>query len=500
MSENEQIVKEIISDEAKLQEQERHAFIIKNRRCPITMMFEILRENAIMVRSKDENGNYIMWQYNGKHYDMVEDEDIKMMIHRFVMKHMIYDIWKSGYIVNIVSSIRSYDAIPTIKMGDNNFLCVNNGVIDLDAKKMYNHSPNFYLDTMVNVDYDYQAQDMPVFYKYLCEVLGGENTGQMNNIRKLGGYLLDNSCQANKIFLFNGPGASGKSTLINTFLMFFNDRQITSLSLEDIAGSSFKKEALLHSRINCAGEQKRTYIDAEQIKLIAEGARISISRKFKTELTIKPKFKLVLACNGLPKFNDTSSGIYRRLLIFDFPNQYKPKEEYDMIKNPEKKGIYLQDSTLAEKIEKEKSAIFNYFLGGMDDLRNDKYQFDYNGLVKDLMEKYQNENDIVREFLNETFAIDNEAHYPLSEIFKRYRQWYSLNVQEGGSIKMRIHEVARRIKEVLDVGSNGRTVAQDADGNFLKTTTYPLKLAIYEDLTPTSAEEIKEKLQTDIPF
>ena len=474
------------------EEQNRIKLIYKNRKNSVFLAIELINELPALVRSDDN-----LYVYNGKHYNLTTTEFFEQEFGKFVVKYSITDRWKGGTISEILKFIKTYSKIETIEMNNTpHLLCLNNGVLNINTMEFFEHSKDFYFDTSINIDYEPNNKLCPVFLEYLNNVVRG-NKETVDNIIRLGGYLLDyspdNIMKCNKMFIFDGYGGSGKSTLLNVFKLFFSKKQLTSLSLEELSGKNFENAQLLYSRVNISGEQKRAFIDAEKLKMITEGSEITIRGLYKEAVTMRPKTKMIVACNGLPKFNDTSDGIYRRLVIFRFPNQYKNKNEYSRVKNPEEYRIYPQDRDLFSKIEKEKSAIFNLFVIGLKRLRDDNFLFvEGNEYIK-IMEEFKSDNDVAREFLKDKYIVDKTAETPIKLIFEEFKIWYSFNVGNH-SFKFRSNELGRRVREMFNVESNGRkqfrdlSSADDGVVNYEYSQTYPLRRIIYAEETNNDAE------------
>jgi hypothetical protein len=287
-----------------------------------------------------------------------------------------------------------------------------------------------------------------------------------------------NNFIANNIVVHN----SGKSTLINVYLMLWNENQISSLFLDDLVAKGFDKESLVTSRVNVSGEQKRSYLDTELIKLVSEGARISISRKFLKTVSIRLKTKLLITCNGMPKFSDASEGIARRLCITTFRNMYVPQDEYEEHK---KKGelymrsrrIKMQDRDLPEKFKLEKQAIFNVFLKALQELRERKYAF-HTSITE--IAQFKSDNDTVTEFLTGNYMLSEQTDasdwVTIQEVMNHYRQWYIDNVGTIHSLKLRTNELGRRVSELFGIiSSDKKKIVKDIDGNLSKNRLYQLR-------------------------
>lgn len=474
--------------------QERSKAIAKEFKDHVVMAMRIVEDYPDMV-SCQEN----LYRFNGKCYDLLSDKALDGIFLEFCMRHGVTKAWK-----NISSIIRALLVYPKIKTIDamnayDNLICLNNGVLNIHTKEFSAHAPEFYFDSFVNVDYSAEATECPDFIKYLNSTFNDDKETIVNIIR-LGGYLLDTSCAAERMFLFDGSGANGKSVLINTFQLFFADDQITPLSLDKLASDSFSKELLIKSRVNFCAEQKKSYLDSEEIKKIITGDKIEIERKFKIALTFTPKTKLIVACNGLPKFNDTTHAIYRRLLLVRFHNQYLSPVEYGKLKNPSRINAHLKDLDLFDKIKDEKSAILNLFISGLVDLRKNKYQFIESGDSIEAMLAFKRDSDTVREFLEDNYEVDEDCKTPLRYIFEHYRNWYHYNVQDSGVIKFRINEMGKRLSEVLGVKSLGQESIYSSElQKHIRETMYPIKLKNQEPpeehiMSPEEVAETESRL------
>jgi putative DNA primase/helicase len=459
-----------------LKDEDRIESIRKNCKDPVVMAMYLLQDNATMVSCNDA-----LYIYNGKCYDFISDKDLDRMYLNFCIEYGITNAFKN---VNMVlRALIVYPGVARIeKMNDYpNLMCLNNGILNIHTKEFIPHSPTYYFDSAINVDYDPNATSAPNFVAFLNHTFNGEQD-TIANIIRLGGYLLDTSNAAEAMFLFNGNGGSGKSTLINTFSMFFHQsmdekNQVTSLTLEQLASGTFDKICLLNSRFNQCAETKKGHIESEEIKKIVSGDVISISRKFKEPVNFRPKLKIIVACNGLPTFTDTSDGTYRRIVIIEFTNQYKRPSEYAKIKNPELKNIYVMDTDLNKKIMAEKSAILNLFIGGLIDLKNSKYEFVASASSEASMEVFRRESDSCREYLETTYEIDSSGEITLKDIYEGFRFWYRQNVQDYGGIKFRSSELAKRVKETFGLASTGRKAYYNNDTkSYERLSFYPLRL------------------------
>lgn len=454
---------------------DRTALIQESSKDPIALSIFLLEENPGLL--KCEKNIYL---FNGKCYDLILREQLLTMLHRFMITHGITKIWNKRN--DIIDSLLAYEKLKTVKkMNDYpDLLCLNNGIINIHTRELVSHSADYYFDSIIDNDYDPKALECPAFKEYLESTFNGDRD-TIDNVIMLGGYLMDTSCAANKMFLFNGSGSNGKSVLIDTYSMFFSDvsirPQVTSISLSDLSGDKFKKSDLITSRFNVCSEEKKGYIDAEEIKKIISGELINVRGLYRDTITFRPKTKIVIGANGLPKFTDTSDGIYRRLVIINFENQYKTAEEMEGINHIKEKRIFVCDLDLPDKIKSEKSAILNLFLDGLLRLKERKYQFILSKKSSDALTEFKRDSDTVREFLEDNYEIDSESHMTIHNVYAHYRQWYRANVQDSSLMKFRANEMGRRIKETFGIESRPQQRLYNTETKqYERVTTYGIRL------------------------
>jgi len=276
--------------------------------------------------------------------------------------------------------------------------------------------------------------------------------------------------------------------------------QITSISLGDLASDKFKKSDLITSRVNLSAEEKKGYLDAEEIKKIISGDLINVRGLYKNTITFRPKTKIIAASNGAPTFTDKSDGMMRRFVIIKFENQYKDPSEIEKIKYAKEKNIYPWDLDLRDKIKKEKSAIFNLFLDGLMKLKKRKYQFILGAKFDEAINEFKKDSDTAREFLEDNYEIDLEGEMSLQDVYNHYREWYQVNVQDNRAMKFRANEMGRRIREIFGMKAKGQSkMFNPYSQQYEKLTVYGLKRIIIEgDMDDKIISEFGGNIQNNL--
>ena len=144
----------------------------------------------------------------------------------------------------------------------------------------------------------------------------------------------------------------------------------------------------------------------------------------------------MISTNALPRFNDKTQGIWRRILLVPFNKVVPPEKQV--------KGL------ASEIIKTDLPGIFNWALEGLPTLNRDGFLAPQ-GNAK-LMEEYRRESDPARAFLTDTFMwSQNGFGIPCSEVYGQYKQ-YCLdngcrplsNLQFGKQVRRVFPEVERR--------------------------------------------------------
>jgi putative DNA primase/helicase len=406
------------------------------------------------------------YYYENGIYNYLGGKVFDEWIMRFLVKYNITHIWKANRLAEIQRAMAALGMLKELEFDTyDNLVCLKNGILNLDTWEFMPHSKDFAFRTMVDVDYNANAtiEQCPEFINFLKDLFldddGTADQETINNIIRIGGYLLYPQNRLEQMFLFLGEGSNGKSLLIDTFCMFFSKNNISYLDLNTISTtSSLERERLIGSRINITTEAKSNNADSEVIKKIISSEGIEIHRKFAKAVPYKPITKLVVASNTNPYFNDSTHGLFRRIFPITFPNRFVPQDEYDLKKGKKKRIFVAKDGQKLRKIfQKEKTAILNLFLSGLKSLRANGWR-----LVKSLnslttMEDYKDAADTAALFLKDHYE-ENEADkdgimgITTEEILAHYRCWYRENVSEK-PLNYSSPAIGRKIRELFRVES-----------------------------------------------
>jgi P4 family phage/plasmid primase-like protien len=183
-----------------------------------------------------------------------------------------------------------------------------------------------------------------------------------NYVLNLLSSFLHGSNKEQKFHIWTGVGSNGKSMLIDFYKKtiggYYGSMPITSLT-QGRAGSETASPVLAETRgkrfISLDEAESDDQIKVGFMKQMTGGDEITARKLHASPITFKPKFKLVLTCNELPKIPSDDDGTWRRIRVVEFISKFCDNPD------PRKQYEFLIDRTLTNKLE-EWCEIFMYML------------------------------------------------------------------------------------------------------------------------------------------
>lgn len=132
-----------------------------------------------------------------------------------------------------------------------------------------------------------------------------------------------------KIFIWYGSGANGKSLLLKVVQKIMEDfmTHANILTIND----KFALENVVNGVANVTDDVGVTTLkETGTLKSLIQGGAIEVPRKYKSSIWWKPNSQFIICCNEVPKINDTSPGMIRRLAFIPFEMQLK-EEDIDIM-------------------------------------------------------------------------------------------------------------------------------------------------------------------------
>lgn len=277
----------------------------------------LLGEHTFWSRGKGS----ALWMYNAELGIFEPDGDIE--VRRIMADRMVEDEKFKSHINNeVVTALVDVSAHGrrTLLGGEPNNLVVKNGTFLLDSGTLKRHSQHYRKTTRIDVEYRENAT-CPRILQFLNEVLTSPEKVQA--MLELIGYCLYQDWPYDIIAILVGSGANGKSVLIEVLRKFFGMENVSNRTLQQLANNRFAPASLYGKLVNMAGEIPSTAIrETAMLKDLTGGNDISAEFKHQNSFTFKNTTKLIFSTNEPPAFYDKTTGLWRRIYVFDFPNTF----------------------------------------------------------------------------------------------------------------------------------------------------------------------------------
>jgi putative DNA primase/helicase len=346
-------------------------------------------------------------RYENGVWNIVNKDIIKQEVTNILEKAQSESVRVTNGLINSTMEIaRTKVSISNDKWdADPNYLPCKNGVYHIPSKKLLPHLPDIYATSQLEFDYD-PAATCPAFMQALQRI-----PDVIDFLQEFSGYALTTDTKHEIAIWFHGPIGSGKSTIIEGLQVMVGKKRHGILGLAQVERSRFALANLPGKTLVTSFEQPDTFIAASHIlNSIISGESIPVEQKFKDEILITPRAKILWAMNELPRVNNVNNGIMRRVKVIEFP----PLLEVD------------KNVDLKECVKTEGAGILNWSLIGLERLML-RGRFDPPQSVIDATKNYQDKNDIPKLFLEDVGALidplDPHCRTRAQDLYDGYSDW-----------------------------------------------------------------------------
>jgi len=221
------------------------------------------------------------------------------------------------------------------------YICFRNCVYDAKAKKTLQHSPEYRFLNQIPHDYDPDAPlpNGETIERFFSEIELSE--GSRKALLTFTGLSMTTDTSLQLFLVLKGQGGSGKSTLLSLITNVIGTDNISSRSLDQIAGDRFAAVGVVGKLCNIFPDIKTDVtIDPTAMKYLTGEDRINVQRKGIDAYEVKPYAKYMFSMNGYPHINARDEAFYRRPLMI--PMNKKPNiEDVELVKKLQSEVNYL---------------------------------------------------------------------------------------------------------------------------------------------------------------
>ena len=265
-----------------------------------------------------------------------------------------------------------------------------------------------YLTTQIPVTYDQDATASDT-ERYLeqCFHDDPDKKEKMILVCELLGYSLLTTAKYEKFVILIGPGANGKSVLIELLICLVGVENTAAVQPSKF-DSAFQRAYLNHKLVNAVSELAvGEVIKDDKMKSITSGERITCEHKFKDPFDMNPYCTIWMATNHMPRTRDFSPALFRRALIITFNRVFTESE---------------QDKNLKGKLKEELPGILNLALAGIAGVFRRGY-FTEPESCKEAKKKWRLHADQAAEFVQDECQMGPGLSIESVKLFEAYILW-----------------------------------------------------------------------------
>lgn len=279
------------------------------------------------------------------------------------------------------------------------------GTIGLRTGELKKHSPADLITKLSPVAYD-PAATAPTFQRFIGEILAPEDL--LEYVQRLFGMCLTGDIREQHLWILWGPGANGKSTLMDLLayvmgdyfglapesLLIHKNRDEHPTELADLQGK----------RIVLASEtDKNARLKLQLVKRLTGDARIKGRRMRQDFYEFNRMHKLFIQSNNRPCVREDTHAMWRRLRLIPFT-----------VTIPEERC----DKTLPEKLKAEAPGVLAWLVFGC-------LAWQHDGVtdppaVRAATDKYREESNVLTDFVEECCTLGKDEWASTKDLYVRY--------------------------------------------------------------------------------
>lgn len=289
-------------------------------------------------------------------------------------------------------------------------ICVKNGLINVKTLEFRSHTPEIVTRNKIDLNYYEHTENSDI--DTIMDNLAVHDHEVVKLLYEMIGYCLYRGMPFQKVFILVGNGANGKSTLLNMITKLLGEENVSHVDLKEIVTNRFGKSELYGKLANIADDCSGNYLeDISAMKRITGESYTSIEFKNQNSFSTKINTKTILSYNTIPRMNDTTDGLSRRLVIIPLNAVFK-------------KGLPNYDPYISEKLKNEKN--LEYVLYKSIKAINEvlmKLEFTIPKQVQERTNEYLRENNPVLNFIYDVYENENIEDIACNEVYEAFNCW-----------------------------------------------------------------------------
>lgn len=321
-------------------------------------------------------------------------------------------IWYEGSTIKSRNEVLTFISVlaSQINKPDKDCLKFANGVYNIDSGIFTADTEECDYSNILPVKYNSTAYDSlmdSTLNKICC------NNQQVRAVlEEMIGYCMLRDCRLRKAFILYGDKRNGKSSFLRALKSMLGSENVSTMGMHDIS-RQFATIGLAGKLANIGDDISGEYIaDVSTLKKVISGEYMTVDRKHKEPIEIRPYATLIFSSNDLAPFKDESGAMMDRIIVIPFNAVFK---ETDKDFNPNIEEDMLKSSAL--------EYLAKIGVDGLERLlKNGKFTETEEG--EEIKDDYKEVNNHMLEFYTEIGTqFEGAYRIPVPELYNEYIEY-----------------------------------------------------------------------------
>jgi putative DNA primase/helicase len=200
-----------------------------------------------------------------------------------------------------------------------NLLNLQNGLLEVETRRLLKHSPGHLSCIQLPIAYDPIAQCPE--WENLVELVFPKDAQEL--AFQITAWLMQPDVSQQKAVLLLGEGNNGKSTYLAAVTAFLGRHNTSALSLHKLESDRFATARLIGKLANICPDLPSTHLaGTSTFKALTGGDTMLGEYKYRDSFEFEPFVRLVFSANDPPRSGDASHAFFRRWLVVPFTHTF----------------------------------------------------------------------------------------------------------------------------------------------------------------------------------
>lgn len=303
------------------------------------------------------------------------------------------------------------------------FLCLENGVFDLETMELQDHSAEYMFRKRLPVEYDPEAPPGPI-WDLFRDVTGREAGAK--TLSELVAHSIRADHEPRAAFgMLIGDGANGKGVVEYVITQFLGPENVAGVDLHDLSGNRFAPARLENKFANIGADIPGAKVnDLSTLKSMTGGDRLHVERKYESGYDTRIPATPIFSVNQPPTFGEKDHALARRIVPVEFPYTFTFDDD-DEHRDAEPEHQLKDRLTTPEAL----SGFLNVVLDSYQRLRANG-DFSLPEGPGERLEKYERQADPISAFARECLENRAEGYVTKSAAYEAYVAYCDKNDKE----------------------------------------------------------------------